>query len=120
MRLEYNVVTGEVTEHEDAEVIVIPETNEQTIASLESVIDKYLDEQAKSLSYESIKTIVTYRDDPNPKFKAEGVAGLQLRSAVYTSSIQLIEDVINGIKAVPTEEELLASLPKITDYLVYE
>lgn len=96
-----------------------PETNEQIILRLESSVDKYLDEQAKSLRYESIKTIVSYRDDPNPKFKAEGMAGYQLRSAVYTSSIQLIEDVTNGLKEVPTEAELIASLPKITDFLQY-
>ena len=96
------------------------ETNEQIISRLESSVDNYLDEQAKSLRYESIKTIVSYRDDPNPKFKAEGIAGYQLRSAVYTSSIQLIEDVTNGLKEVPTEEELIASLPKITDFLQYE
>lgn len=97
-----------------------PESNESIIARLEKLIDKYLDDEAKSLRYESIKTIVSYRDDPNPKFKAEGVAGYLLRSAVYTSSIQLIEDVTNGLKEVPTEAELIASLPKITDFLQYE
>ena len=96
------------------------ESSEQIIARLESSIDRYLDAQAKSLRYESIKTIVSYRDDPNPKFKAEGIAGYKLRSAVYTSSIQLIEDVTNGLKEVPTELELIASLPKITDFLQYE
>lgn len=120
MRLEYNVITGDVTEHADDEVIIIPETPEQTIARLESAVDKYLNEQANSLRYESIKTIVSYRDDPNPKFKAEGIAGYLLRSAVYTSSINLIEDVTNGLKEVPTEAELIASLPKITDFLQYE
>lgn len=96
------------------------ETSEQTIARLEAAVDKYLNEQANSLRYESIKTIVSYRDDPNPKFKAEGIAGYLLRSAVYTSSINLIADVTNGLKEVPTEAELIASLPRITDFLQYE
>lgn len=96
------------------------ETPEQTIARLESAVDKYLNEQANSLRYESIKTIVSYRDDPNPRFKAEGIAGYLLRSAVYTSSINLIADVTNGLKEVPTEAELIASLPKISDFLQYE
>lgn len=95
-------------------------SNEQIIARLESSVDNYLNEQSQWLRYESIKTIVTYRDDPNPKFKAEGIAGYQLRSAVYTSSIKLLEDVTNGLKEVPTESELIASLPKITDFLQYE
>lgn len=108
------------TDEEIDEINNPSESNEQIISRLESAIDLYLDQQAKSLRYESIKTIVSYRDDPNPKFKSEGIAGYQLRSSVYTSSIQLIDDVINGLKEVPTEAELIASLPKITDFLQYE
>lgn len=97
-----------------------PESNDKIIARIEFAVDNYLDEQAQSLRYESIKTIVSYRDDANPKFKAEGIAGYQLRSQVYTLSLQLIEDVTKGLKEVPTESELIASLPKITDFLQYE
>lgn len=113
--------SSEITDLE-AEVLrqAPPETPEQIVARLESAVDRYLNEQAKSLRYESIKTIVSYRDDPNQKFKAEGIAGYQLRSQVYTLSLQLIEDVTKGLKEVPTEAELIASLPKITDFLQYE
>lgn len=96
-----------------------PESSEQVISRLERAVDRYLDEQAQSLRYESIKTIVTYRDDENPKFKVEGVAGYKLRSAVYTKSISIMDEVIAGNRPIPTESELLAEMPKITDYLVY-
>lgn len=97
----------------------VKETPEQIVARLESAVDRYLDTQAQSLRYDSIKTIVTYRDDENPKFKAEGVAGYKFRSVVYTKSIEIMNDVIAGNRPVPTETELLAEMPAITDYLVY-
>ena len=97
----------------------VKETPEQVVARLESVVDRYLDTQAQSLRYDSIKTIVTYRDDENPKFKAEGVAGYKLRSVVYTKSIQIMNDVVAGNRPVPTETQLLAEMPAIKDYLVY-
>lgn len=106
--------------NEEAEVLKNPaETPEQIIARLERAIDDYLDKEAKYLRYDSIKTIVTYRDDENPKFKAEGLAGYKLRSVVYTMAIEIMNDVIEGIRNVPTESELIAELPTINDYLVY-
>lgn len=94
-----------------------PETAEQTIVRLEGAIDRYLDAQAQSLRYDSIKTMVTYFDDPNPQFKAEGNAGLKLRSAVYTKGIELIGKVQSGEMQVPTEAELIELMPKITDFM---
>lgn len=93
------------------------ETPEQTIARLEGAIDAYLDAQAQSLRYESIRTIVTYVGDPNPQFNDEGLAGKELRSACYTLGIELIAKVQSGEMSIPTEEELIALMPKITDFL---
>lgn len=106
------VENGEITEKNN-------ETPEQIISRLERAIDYYLDKEAQSLRYDSIKTIVTYRDDENPKFKAEGLAGYKLRSVVYTMEIEIMNDVIKGSRNVPTESELIAELPTINDYLVY-
>lgn len=97
----------------------IPETPEQTISRLEGFLDNHLDSVANSYRYSSILTMVGYRDDPNPKFNAEGWAAFNWRSAVYTIGIQLITDVMSGTTPIPTEEELLALIPPITDYLVY-
>lgn len=116
-----NAETGEVSTRPftQEEVLNSQETPEQTIARLEKALDDYLDKEARSLRYDSIKTIVTYRDDENPKFKSEGIAGYRLRSNVYTLGIQIMEEVLLQTRPIPTESELIAEMPKITDYLIY-
>jgi hypothetical protein len=108
-----------ITDDEKNAILNPPETAEQVVIRLEAAIDRYLDAQAQSLRYESIRTIVTYHDDINPQFKAEGIAGKTLRSACYTKGIELIGKVQAGEMAIPTEQELIDLMPKITDYLVY-
>lgn len=94
-------------------VEIKPETPEQIIARLEGVIDRYLDAQANTYRYESIHTMVTYENDPNPKFHAEGLGAKQFRSAVYTLSE-------SRVKMVKTEDELLKLLPKLSEFVKYE
>lgn len=96
-----------------------PEMPEQTIARLEAALDSHLDSVANSYRYDSIRTMVTYDGDPHPKFDAEGKAAKAWRSACYALSIQIMDDVIAGNRPVPTEAELLAEMPAITEYLVY-
>jgi hypothetical protein len=93
------------------------ESPEQIIKRLESALDAHLDAVAQSYRYESIRTMVTYALSTNPQFAAEGNAGLQLRDAVYTRGIEVIEEVEAGERNVPTEEELIALMPSITDFL---
>lgn len=94
-------------------------TPEQIIARLEGVLDRYLDAQANTYRYETIRTMVTYENDPNPKFNAEGVGAKAFRSAVYTLGVSLISEVQSGLREVPTEAELLALLPKLEDFVIY-
>jgi hypothetical protein len=117
MRIEHNLATGEITEHEDAEVVFIPETPEQIIARLESALDRKLDEVANEYRYESIRTMVTYATSEHPVFGAEGRAAVSFRDAVYAYGIQCIADVNAGLRTIPTEVELIAELPPFTDYL---
>lgn len=106
----------------DDEIVKLPpppETPEQIIARLEGAIDRYLDAQAQSFRYESIRTMVTYENDTNPKFNAEGVGAKAFRSAVYTLGVSLIGEVQSGMREVPTEAELLALMPKLDDFVTY-
>lgn len=96
------------------------ESSEQIIARLENEIDRYLDQQANSFRYESIRTMVTYENDPNPNFNSEGIGAKAFRSAVYTLGVSLIGEVQSGLREVPTESELLALMPKLEDYIQYE
>jgi len=120
----HNVQTGEsevieITDPDEiASLSMPPETPEQVVARLEAALDNHLNSVAISYRYTSINTMTDYRDDPNPKFKSEGQAAYLWRSAVYTKGIALIEEVQSGQREVPTEAELIALMPTITDFLV--
>ena len=92
------------------------ETPEQVIKRLESAIDRHLDAVANSYRYESIRTMVTYATSDHQTFGPEGRAAVKFRDAVYAYGIQVSEDVLAGLRPIPTEEELLAGVPLITDY----
>ena len=94
----------------------IAETPEQVIKRLESSLDRHLDAVANSYRYESIRTMVTYATSDHQTFGPEGRAAVKFRDAVYAYGIQVSEDVLAGLRPIPTEEELLAGVPLITDY----
>ena len=96
------------------------ESSEQTVTRLESALDAHLNATAKTYRYDTIMNMCDYRDDPNPKFKAEGLGAYKWRSAVYTLGIALIHEVTEGLRNIPTESELIELMPKITDYIQYE
>jgi hypothetical protein len=96
----------------------IEETAEQIIARLELAIDNHLDTVAQSYRYESIRTMVTYATSEHPKFGPEGRAAVRFRDAVYGYGYDKIEACTREVdpEPVPTEEELIASLPIIEDF----
>lgn len=96
-----------------------PETPEQTIARLGAYLDTYIDQQANSFRYESIRTMVTYVGDPNSQFNAEGVGALEFRSRCYTLALTIINEVNQG-RPVPTGAELIAEMPLLSDFIVYQ
>lgn len=96
-----------------------PETPEQTVARLEQALDAYIDSQAQGYRYESIRTMVTYENDPNPKFDAEGKGAKAFRSACYTLAIEILGEVQQGSRPIPTEAELIALMPLLASFIVY-
>lgn len=107
-----NVVTKEITET----IIIIPEkslteqTNEAKSILMASV-QNHLDSKVKERGYDSIFTACTYEGDPNPTWSAEGTAYKIWRSAVWQYCLQVMTDVQNGLRPIPTEAGLLAELP---------
>lgn len=88
----------------------------QTATTLEAAIDRHLDAVANSYRYESIRTMVTYATSAHPTFGPEGRAAVKFRDAVYAYGIQVMADVQAGIRDIPTEQELLAGAPLISDF----
>jgi hypothetical protein len=107
-----------ITNQEADELRNPPETPEQTIARLESALDRHLDSVANSYRYESIRTMVTYATSEHPTFGAEGKAAVKFRDAVYAYGIQVIADVEAGNRPIPTEAELIAEIPSFESFLI--
>lgn len=57
-----------------------------TAAEAEALLDHILDEWAAAKGYASAARCITYSNDPDPTFSAEGVAMLNARSAVWVAA----------------------------------
>lgn len=79
--------------------------------AMERAIQAHLDATAAERSYDSIQTAVTYRDDPNPQFAAEGQALFTWRSEVWTYATAELAKVEAGERAVPAVETFIGELP---------
>ena len=88
-----------------------PPTAEQIMARLEARVQQWLDEQARALGYDDIKSAVTYAEESAvPKFQQEGQAMRRLRSLVWARCYEILNAVQAGQRPIPTEEELIAEM----------
>ena len=73
----------------------------------------YMDTVAQEYGYDDCKTACTYIDTGVLRFDAEGKAFRQWRSAVWDKCFDILADVVDEGRAMPTEEELIAELPEL-------
>jgi len=91
-----------------------PLTAEQIQEYKVSLVQSHMDNAARCLRYDSIANAITYAEEPSvPKFQKEGQAFRAWRSLVWEKCYEILGEVESGQRAVPTDDELLAELPKL-------
>lgn len=76
-------------------------------------IQHHLDITAQTKNYASIISACSYAAGTHPKYSAEGKACLMWREAVWDKGYQILNDVQNGIRPMPTIEQVINELPLI-------
>lgn len=84
---------------------------------LTAKIQEVLDGEAQKLGYDSCLSVCSYVDTGVQKFDDEGAAFRAWRSQVWAKGYEILDEVKAGTREIPTEEELLAEMPKLA--LVY-
>ena len=88
-----------------------PPTAEQIMSRLEARVQLWLDEQARALGYDDIKSAITYAEESAvPKFQQEGQEMRRLRSLAWARCYEIMDQVKAGQRSIPTEDELIAEL----------
>ena len=100
------------------EVVAIPAPTPEEIAEkiqkqLTDAVQNVLDSKAQELLYDSCLSVCSYVDTGVAKFDAEGRAFRTWRSAVWAKGYDILAQVQSGQRAIPTEEQLIAELPKL-------
>jgi sulfur transfer complex TusBCD TusB component (DsrH family) len=95
----------------------IPEQHIDVMALKTDIINavqNLLDTTAQSRGYDGIVSLCTYISSHVPNFQTEAQAGVNWRDACWASCYQIMSDVEAGKRALPTVEEVLATLPPMT------
>lgn len=92
--------------------ITVPEPTPAEIQkALTDMVQGYMDTKAQERGYDSILSACSYVDTGIERFDQEGTKARAWRSAVWQKCYDVLAEVQEGVRAVPTEEELIAELP---------
>lgn len=80
---------------------------------LTDAVQHVLDSKAQELNYDSCLSVCSYIDTGVARFDSEGKAFRAWRSAVWERGYEILAEVQEGKREIPTEEELLAELPEL-------
>lgn len=90
-----------------------PPTPEEQLAIFTAVIQHHLDSFALTRNYDSILSASTYATSTNPKFHTEGQYAVKARDLTWAKAYAIFDDVLSGVRLMPTTEEIIADLPPL-------
>lgn len=96
------------------ECVAIPvhvPTAEEIQKMLTGGVQAYMDTKAQERGYDNIHTACSYANSTDKVFKAEGTACLAWRDSVWRKCYNILDEVKQGKRAIPTLEEVIAELP---------
>ena len=89
-------------------------TEKEIQEQLEQGIEAWMNTVVAARDYDSIDTcIARYTDSPNPKYAREAKAVKNWNTAVWDKCWDILAEVKEGKRPIPTLEEVIAELPKL-------
>jgi len=88
-------------------------TADEILITLTNAIQNHMDTKARERNYDGILSLCTYATSTFPKFAAEGQAGVGWRDACWSRGSEVMTEVQQGLRPIPTEQELLGELPAL-------
>nr|DAM98325.1 MAG TPA: hypothetical protein [Caudoviricetes sp.] len=77
------------------------------------LVQAYMDKAVQARGYDDVFTCISYVDSTDEIFRREAQAVLAWRDKVWRLCYDILAEVNAGKRAVSTEAELLAELPKL-------
>ena len=95
-------------------IVAVPEpTVEELQEQLTNSVQHILDTKAQELLYDNCLSVCSYIDTGVQKFDDEGKAFRAWRSQVWAKGYEILAEVREGKREIPTEEQLIAELPEL-------
>ena len=85
-----------------------PETLQHQVVD---AVQNVLDTTARTRNYDGILSLCSYAVSTHPVFGPEGLAGVAWRDEVWSACYQILADVQNEVRSIPTVAEVLAEIP---------
>lgn len=86
-------------------------TKEEIQTHLTKVVQDYMDTTVQTRGYDNIHTVCTYATSTDSTFKTEGLACVKWRDTVWRKCYDILAEIKEGTRTIPTEKELIAELP---------
>jgi hypothetical protein len=89
----------------------VPPSPQAQLETLTYVIKNHLNTKAMEYRYDNYHAALGYVGSPVHKFNVEGIAFRNWVSQVWVYAEGVEDDVRNGVRTIPTAQELIAELP---------